>query len=363
MFVLLSGNYANPSAIYSFAQKAKNSIEDARIYVARLLGAQHKEIVFTSGGTEANNLAIKGFCFANQAKGNHIVTSKIEHASVLNVFKFLETKSFNVTYLDVDKYGMVGVEQLKKSINKGTLLVSIMHANNEVGTIQPLEEIAAVCKKHNVCFHSDAVQSFGKLDFDVKAIGVDMASISAHKIYGPKGAGALYIKEGLNLEPLLHGGHQENELRAGTENVAAIAAFGEACCLRIKERTAEEAKIKKLRDILEDGIVKTIESVKINGHIQNRLYNTSNICIEGVEAQNVIINLDLEGFCVSSGSACQAKTLEPSHVLLAMGLTPKQCSGALRFSLGKLNKESEVRGLLKALTGIVKKLRAQSSHG
>lgn len=361
MLPFLEANYANPSAIYSFAQRARNAIEDARISVAKLLGAKHKEIIFTSGGTEANNLAIKGFCFASRTKGGHIITSKIEHSSILNVFNFLETKDFRVTYLDVDKYGTIDIAQLEKSISKETILASIMHANNEIGTIQPIEKIITICKRHNVCFHTDAVQTFGKLEIDAKSLGADLISVSAHKIYGPKGVGALYVKDDVSLEPLLHGGHQENDLRPGTESVYSIVGFGEACRLRMQEMKEEAVKIKKLRDALESGILKAVKGIKVNGHPQNHLYNTLNIYIEGVEAQNLVINLDMQGFCVSSGSACLAKTPEPSSVLLATGLTPKECSGALRFSLGKFNKESDIHRLLKILPRIVEKLRSTAS--
>lgn len=361
MLPYLTDNFANPSAIYSFAQKAKSAIEDARVSVADLLSAKRKEVIFTSGGTEANNLAIKGFCFANRAKGNHIITSKIEHSSVLNVFNFLETKGFKVTYLNVDSYGTVDVSELAQCISKETILVSIMHANNEIGTTQPVEKIKALCSKHKVCFHTDAVQTFGKID--VNASFADLITVSSHKIYGPKGAGALYVREGIAIEPLLHGGHQEEELRPGTEAVASIVGFGHAASLRLREMQAEETKVKKMRDVLESGIIKAIKGVKVNGHPQNRLYNTLNICIDGVEAQNLVINLDMKGFCASSGSACQAKVPEVSYVLLATGMSPKDCSGALRLSLGKFTKERDVRALIKALQEIVKNLRASGSHG
>jgi len=361
MLPYLTDNFANPSAIYSFAQRAKSAIEDARVSVADLLSAKRREIIFTSGGTEANNLAIKGFCFANRAKGNHIITSKIEHSSVLNVFNFLQMKGFKVTYLDVDSYGTVDVFKLAQCISKETILVSIMHANNEIGTIQPIEKIKTLCSEHKVCFHTDAVQTFGKID--VNTSFADLVTVSSHKIYGPKGAGALYVKDGISIEPLLHGGHQEEELRPGTEAVASIVGFGQAASLRLREMQAEETKIKKMRDVLEGGITKAIKGVKVNGHPQNRLYNTLNICIDGVEAQNLVINLDMKGFCASSGSACQAKVPEVSYVLLATGMSPKDCSGALRLSLGKFTTERDVRALTKALQEIVKNLRASGSHG
>ncbi|MCK9614742.1 MAG: cysteine desulfurase [Candidatus Omnitrophica bacterium] len=361
MLPYLGANFANPSAIYSIAQKAKNAIEDARISVANLLGAKPKEIIFTSGGTEANNLAIKGFCFANRAKGNHIITSKIEHSSVLNVFNFLETKNFKVTYLDVDEYGIINMEQLESCMDKETILLSIMHVNNEIGTIQPIEKLKAICNKRKVCFHTDAVQSFGKVEVDVAF--ADLITVSSHKIYGPKGAGALYVGSGISIEPLLHGGHQEEELRPGTEAVASIVGFGEACRLRLQEMKAEQIKVKKMRDALEAGILKTVKGIKVNGHPQNRLYNTLNICIEGVEAQNLVINLDMRGFCASSGSACQARVPEVSYVLIATGMSQKDCAGALRLSLGKFNKESDIHALLKVLPEIIKNLRASASHG
>lgn len=361
MLPYLSDNFANPSAIYSFAQKAKNAIEDSRISVAALLGAKPKDLIFTSGGTEANNLAIKGFCFANRAKGNRIITSKIEHSSVLNVFNFLETKGFKVTYLNVDSCGIVDISELEQCIDKETILVSIMHANNEIGTIQPIEKIKSICDKHSVCFHTDAVQTFGKIE--VNSSFADLITVSSHKIYGPKGAGALYVKGGINIEPLFHGGHQEEGVRPGTEAVASIVGFGQAACLRMREMQAEEGRVRKLRDALEQGLLKAIKGIKVNGHPWNRLYNTLNICIDGVEAQNIVINLDMRGFCVSSGSACQARVSEVSYVLLAIGLSAQECSGALRLSLGKNSSEGDIRALLKILPEIVKNLRQSGSHG
>jgi cysteine desulfurase len=361
MLPFLEDNYANPSAIYSVAQKAKNAIEDARVSLAGLLGAKYNEIIFTSGGTESNNTAIKGTIFCHYGAGGHIITSKIEHESVLNPCRFLEKQGFRLSYLNVDSTGVIDLKELAKSIQKDTILVSIMYANNEVGTIQPIKEIAKLCKEKGVYFHTDAVQAVGKIPIDAKTLGVDMLSLSAHKLYGPKGAGALYVREGVKIESLLHGGNHEFNVRAGTENTSGIVGLGEAARIAKEEMVAEEKKVRHLRDKLEQGIKEKIPQVKVNGHPKNRLYNTLNICIDQVQGENLLINLDFENICASGGSACASGAFEPSHVLLAMGIPREIARSSLRFSLGKYNTEEEVEKVLKVLPPMVKKLRRMSS--
>jgi cysteine desulfurase len=360
MMPYLEKIYSNPSSIYKFAQQSKGAIEEARTKVADLISADVEEIIFTSGGTESNNTAIKGVAFALKEKGKHIITSKIEHHAVLNPCKFLEEQGFEVTYLDVDEYGIVDLEQLKKSIRKDTILVSVMYANNEVGTIQPIKEVAQVCKEKGVYFHTDAVQAVGKIPVNVKELGIDLLSLSSHKLYGPKGVGALYVRKGINFCPLLHGGHHERNRRAGTENVAGIVGLGEAAKIAKEEMQEEEKKIARLRNKLEEGLRERISEIKINGHPIKRLYNTLNLCIKYIEGESILINLDFEGICASSGSACTSGSLEPSHVLLAMGIPPEVAHGSLRFSLGKYNTEKDIDRVLEVLPPIVEKLRKMS---
>lgn len=360
MMPYFKGNYSNPSSVYSSAKEAKKEVERSRAGVAGFIGAEPEEIVFTSGGTEADNTAVKGVAFKLQDKGKHIITSKIEHHAVLEPCKFLETQGFEVTYLDVDQYGIVNLEQLKKSIKKETILVSIIYANNEVGTIQPVKEIADICREEKVYFHTDAVQAVGKLKINVKELGVDMLSLSAHKLYGPKGVGALYVKKGVKFSPLLHGGGHEKGRRSGTENVAAIAGLGKAAELAGKEMAEEEKKIRPLRDKLEKGIISGIPEVKLNGHPQKRLYNTLNVCMKYIEGEGMLTDLGLEGICASSGSACTSGSLEPSHVLLAMGIPHEIAHGSLRFSLGKYTKKEDIDKVLKALPLTVQRLRKMS---
>lgn len=360
MIPYLTDIYSNPSSVYRFAQESKKAVEDARSLVARLLGASSDEIIFTSGGTESDNTAIKGIALMHRDKGNHIITSKIEHHAVLHACEFLEKIGFEVTYLDVDEYGVADLEQLKKSIKKETILVSIMHANNEVGTIEPVKEIADICKNNKVYFHTDAVQTVGKIKIDVKDLGVDLLSLSSHKFYGPKGVGALYVRKGVKFFPLLHGGGHEKGKRSGTENVAGIAGLGEAARLAIDEQLEEEKRIASLRDKLQAGVLEKIPEIKINGHPNQRLASTLNFCIRYIEGESILINLDFEDICASSGSACTSGSLEPSHVLLAMGIPAEVAHGSLRFSLGKQNTESDVDKVLEVLPAIVEKLRKMS---
>jgi len=362
MLPYLKDIYSNPSSVYRFAQKARRAVEDARESVAQLLGADPQEIIFTSGGTESDNTALKGVAFFSQEqkKGNHIITSKIEHHAVLHPCEFLEKLGFKVTYLDVDEYGLVDLNQLKDAINQKTILVSIMHGNNEVGTLQPLAEIASICRGKKVLFHTDAVQTVGKVELDVRKIGVDLLSLSAHKFYGPKGVGALYVREGVKFLPLLHGGGHEGGRRSSTENVAGIVGLGQAAQLAKENMHGEEKKITLLRDRLEKGIKEKIPEVKVNGHLKNRLYNTLSICVKYIEGEGMLINLDFEGICASSGSACTSGSLEPSHVLLAMGLSHELAHGSLRFSLGKDNTQGDIDKVLEVLPKIVEKLRSMS---
>ena len=349
--------YSNPSSVYRFAQESKRAVEEARENLAQLLNAQSSEIVFTSGGTESDNTAIKGIALAKKDKGRHIITSKIEHHAVLHACGALEEQGFEVTYLGVNEYGRISLEELKKSIRKDTILVSIMYSNNEVGTIQPIKEIAGVCKSKGVCFHSDAVQAVGKVNVDTKALGLDLLSLSGHKFYGPKGVGALYVRGGLKFTPLFHGGGHERGRRSGTENVAGIVGLGEAARLAKPEIEGEAKRIKLLRDKLEEGILKSIPEVKVNGDPDNRMFNTLNVCINYIEGESVLINLDFEGICASSGSACTSGSLEPSHVLLAMGIPAEIAHGSLRMSLGKYTSDKEIDKVLAVLPPIVEKLR------
>ncbi|MCD6231777.1 cysteine desulfurase NifS [Candidatus Aerophobetes bacterium] len=363
MFPFFSEVYGNPSSIYQLAQKAKRAVEEAREKVARFLNAKTEEIIFTSGGTEADNMALKGIAFANKKRGNHIVTSKIEHHAVLNTCKWLEKQGFKVTYIPVDRYGVVDFDELRKSLTDKTILVSVMYANNEVGTIEPISEIARITKERGIYFHTDAVQIVGKIPVDVEKLGVDLLSLSAHKLYGPKGVGALYMRKGVRISSLIHGGHHERNKRAGTENVPGIVGLGKACEIAAKEMATEEKRLKILRDRLYKGLNRRIDEIFFNGHPQNRLPGILNICIKYVEGESMLINLDLEGVCASSGSACTSSSLEPSHVLLAMGIPPEVAHGSLRFSLGRDTTEGDIDRVIEVLPPIVEKLRVMSPFG
>ncbi len=353
--------FGNPSSVHWFGQQAHNAIQQAREKVAKLIGAENSsEIVFTSGGTEANNLAIKGVALALKEKGNHIITSKIEHHAVLNPCKNLEKFGFEVTYLPVDKYGIIDLDNLKKSITKKTILVSIMFANNEVGTIQPIEEISKICSENGVYLHTDAVQAVGKIPINLKELNINLLSLSAHKIYGPKGVGALYIRKGTRIQSILQGGHHEKNRRAGTENVPGIVGLGKTCEIAKKDMEKEIKTLTYLRDKLWEGISKKIEDVQLNGHPEKRLPNTLNVSFKFIEGESILLNLDLKGVAVSTGSACTSGTLEPSHVLKAMGVDPVFAQGAIRFSLGRENTEEEIDYVVDILPEIISKLRAIS---
>lgn len=352
--------YGNASSVHQFGRTARKAIDEARAKVAGLLGAASaEEIIFTSGGTESDNYAVKGAVQALRSKGNHIITSAIEHQAVLNTCKFLEKEGCKVTYLGVDRYGVVNTEELKKVITDNTILITIMYANNEMGTLEPVEEIGAIAKEKGIYFHADAVQAAGKLPFSVKDMNIDLLSMSAHKIYGPKGTGALYVKKGTKLTPQMHGGHHEMNKRAGTENVAGIVGLGVAAELAKKE-IAREGAVKELRDYLYKGIISKIEDVKLNGHPDNRLPNTLNVSFTYLEGESIILNLDMEGIAASTGSACTSGTLEQSHVMTAMGVDPVNTQGSVRFSLGRDNTKEDMDYCLEVLPPIIKRLRAMS---
>ena len=352
--------YGNPSSLHAFGQKAKHAIEDARHSVASFIGALPAEIIFTSGGTESDNFAIKGVAFARRDKGNHIIISKIEHHAVLETCHFLEKQGFEITRIPVDEYGLVDPADVKKAITEQTILISIMHANNEIGTIQPIAEIGNIVRERGVYFHTDAVQTFGHLPIDVNELDVDILSASGHKFYGPKGVGILYVRKGIRIHPFMHGGNQEKSRRASTHNVPGIVGFGKAVELAKEEMGKETEQLTSLRDKLINGIINTIEFTRLNGHPTLRLPNNINVSMSYVESESMLLNLDMEGIACSTGSACMSSSLEPSHVLMAIGLPHELAHGSLRFSLGKQTSEEDINYVLKVLLGIVAKLRAMS---
>jgi cysteine desulfurase len=352
--------FGNPSSIHSFGQEAKEAIEKARSQVSALIGARSQEIVFTGSGTEADNFALKGVALASQGKGNHIITSSIEHHAVSETCKFLEKQGFSVTYLPVDGYGMVDPGGVKKAITGKTILISVMHASNEVGTIELIAEIGNIAREAEIYLHTDAVQTTGHIPVDVSKLNVDLLSISAHKLYGPKGIGALYIRKGTKISSFMHGGNQERGKRASTENVPAIVGFGKATEIAQQEMLEEAQKLTVLRDRLIEGILGSIKHTQLNGHPVSRLPNNVNISVDYVEGESMLLNLDLAGICASTGSACSSAELEPSHVLLAMGLPHLQAHGSLRFSSGKWTTGEDIDRVLDVLPGIVSKLRAMS---
>lgn len=360
MLPFFADAFGNPSSIYSYGQEAKGAVEEARTKVAELIGARSEEIIFTSGGTESDNHALKGVAFANEHKGNHIITTSIEHHAVLEACKFLEKRGFQITYLPVDEYGLVDPDDVRKVITNKTILISAMHASNEVGTIEPISEMGKIAKEAGVYFHTDAVQTVGHIPVNVDELKVDLLSISAHKLYGPKGAGGLYVRKGTKLVPLMHGGEHEKRRRAGTENVPGIVGLGKAAELAGQEIGKEAERLAYLRDKLIKGLGDKIDHIRLNGHPKKRLPNNVNVSIDFVEGESMLLNLDLEGICASTGSACSSASLEPSHVLLALGLSPEQAHGSLRFTLGRENAEADVERVLEVLPGIVARLRAMS---
>lgn len=353
--------YGNASSVHQFGRVARVAIDKAREQVAALLGAAAgEEIIFTSGGTESDNFAIKGVAHALRHRGSHIITTAIEHSAILNACKCLEKDGAKVTYLPVDASGLIKAEDVRRAITDKTVLVTVMYANNEVGTIEPVAEIAKACKEKNVYFHTDAVQAVGKVIFDVKSIGADLLSMSAHKIYGPKGVGAIYIKKGTKIDAIMHGGHHEMNKRAGTENVAGIVGLGKAAELARKEAAEEIKKLKELRDYFYKGLVSGIPHLRLNGDPEKRLPNTLNVGFKYLEGESIVLNLDLEGIAASTGSACTSGTLEPSHVLTAMGVDAADAQGSIRFSLGRDNTKDDIDYVLAVLPPIIQRLREMS---
>jgi cysteine desulfurase len=360
MIPYYSEHFGNPSSIYSIAGDSKKAIDAAREQVAKVLGADPSEIYFTSGGSESDNWAIKGVAFANRKKGNHIITSAIEHHAVLHTCQYLEKEGFTVTYLPVDKYGMIDPVDLKKAITEKTILISVMFANNEIGTIEPVAELGAIAHDHKIYFHTDAVQVIGNTRVDVKEQNIDLLSLSAHKFYGPKGVGALYIKKGVKIDNLIHGGGQERKRRAGTENIAGIVGLGKAIELATADIDGHNRRIKAMRDRLLEGIFAKIPSTRLNGHPEKRLPGNINISFEFIEGESMLLLLDDEGICASTGSACTSGSLEPSHVLLATGLPVEISHGSLRLTLGDMNTEQDVDFVLEVLPKVVSRLRDMS---
>jgi cysteine desulfurase len=355
----LAGSYGNPSSVYRAGQDVRVAVERAREKIAALIGAGPKEIMFTSGGTESDNTAIKGL--ALKKGSGHIVTTAIEHPAVINVVKWLEKRGFSATFVPVGTDGLVDPDDVRKSLREDTIVISVMHANNEVGTLQPIEEIAVIAGERGIPFHTDAVQTVGKLPIDVKRMGISLLSLSGHKFYGPKGIGVLYAGKGIRFEPCVHGGHQEWGKRGGTENVPGIVGLGKAAEIAMAEMEADEVRIRALRDKLETGLVEKISDVTLNGSRDRRLSSVSNVCVKYVEGEAMLLRLDYHGVAASSGSACTSGSLEPSHVLLAMGIPAEVAHSSLRFSLGKGNTEEEIDKVLEVFPPIVEKLRAMSS--
>ncbi len=360
MVPYLKEEWGNPSSIHWAGRGPRKAVEEARDKVCKLLNCTPLELIFTGSGSEGDNHAIKGLAYAKKDRGNHIITTKVEHPAVLNTCKHLAKEGFEVTYLDVDPDGMIDLEQLKKSITPKTILITIMFANNETGVIFPVKEIGDIARERGVTFHTDAVQAAGKVPIDLTKLNVDLLTISGHKLYGPKGIGALFVRRGVRLVPLIHGGHHERNRRGGTENVAGIAALGKACEVARRDMDKEVAHLKALKERLEKGISEKVPHVKINGHLEKRLPNTANISFEFVEGESLLLNLDMKGIAASSGSACTSGSLEPSHVLVSMGLTHELSHGSVRFSLGKSNTMEEVEYLIEVMPPIVERMRSMS---
>jgi cysteine desulfurase len=360
MVPFLKEQWGNPSSIHWAGRGTRKAVEDARERVCSLLNCAPLELIFTSSGTEGDNHAIKGLAYAQKNKGNHIITTKVEHPAVLSTCKHLQKEGFEVTYLDVDKDGLIDLEELKKAITPKTILISVMYANNETGVLFPIKEIGQIAKEKGVAFHTDAVQAAGKIKIDVADLNVDLMTISGHKLYGPKGIGALFIKRGTRLVPIIHGGHQERNRRGGTENVAGIVAMGKAAEIAMRDMEKETEHLKALKARLEKGMAERVPHIKVNGHPEKRLPNTSNISFEFVEGESLLLNLDMKGIAASSGSACTSGSLEPSHVLVSMGLSHELSHGSVRFSLGKSNTVEEIDYLLEIMPPIVERMRSMS---
>ena len=365
MLPYFTEKFGNTVSLHSFGQETKLTLEKSRETIANLIKAKSSEIIFTSSATESNNLALKGIALANKDKGKHIIISQIEHACIIESAKWLETQGFEITKLAVNKYGLINLDNLKKAIRKNTILVSIIHANNEIGTIQLIKEIGEIIKKIQFptsdfrlpYFHTDCAQSFGKIPINVNKMNIDLLTASSHKMYGPKGAACLFIREGTKIKPILHGGGHEFGLRSSTVNLPAIVGFAEAVKICQRQMKRESAQSIKLRDKLIKGVLTKIPGSHLNGHPEKRLPNNANFWFEGVEGESLVIQLDLEGIATSTGSACSSTKLEPSHVLMAIGLKPQQAHGSLRLSLGKWTTTKDIDYLLKILLEVVKKLR------
>ncbi|MFA5221076.1 MAG: cysteine desulfurase NifS [Methanoregula sp.] len=360
MIPYFTTHFGNPSSIYGIARESKTAIDTARAQVAQALGADPDEIYFTSGGSESDNWAIKGVAFANRKRGNHIITTSIEHHAVLHTCQFLEKEGFEVTYLPVDKYGLVDPAVLENAITDKTILISIMYANNEIGTIEPIAQLGAIARKHNIYFHTDAVQAIGNVQIKVNEQNIDLLSLSAHKFYGPKGVGALYIRKGVRIVNLIHGGGQERKRRAGTENIAGIVGLGKAIELATADIPAHNARIEAMRDRLIKNVLEKIPHTRLNGHPTLRLPGNFNISFEFIEGESMLLWLDDEGICASTGSACTSGSLEPSHVLLATGLPVEVSHGSLRLTLGDANTDKDVDFVLETLPKVVFRLRDMS---
>ncbi len=361
MIRYITENFGNPSSVHSYGNEARKAVEGAREKVSKSIGAKPEEIVFTAGGTESDNLAIKGVAYANRDKGNHIITSAVEHSAVLDTCKALEKEGFSLTILPVDGYGMVSSASVAEAITDKTILITIMHANNEVGTIQPVPEIGRLARKKGILFHTDAVQSMGKIPVDVDDLQVDLLSMSGHKIYAPKGVGALYIRQGVRCQPLNHGGGQEGKRRPGTENVPGIVALGKAVELAVAGLEEEAERLSRLRRKIINGVMEKISQVHLNGHPTMCLPTLVNFSFEFVEGESLLLNLDMQGVAASSGSACAAGSIQASHVLLAMGLQQKIARGSLRLTLGRDNNEEDVDYFLEILPSIIARLRSISA--
>jgi len=357
MLPYFSEKFGNTMSLHSIGQEAKQALEDSRQEVAGLLRARPEEVIFTASATESNNLALKGIAWVNKDKGKHIIISQVEHACVQESASWLAKQGFEITKLKVDEYGLINPVELRSAIKNNTILVSVIHASNEIGTIQPISELGRICREKGVYFHTDASQSFGKILIDVERMNIDLLTASSHKMYGPKGAALLFVRKGVRITPLLSGGGQEFGLRSSTINVPAIVGFGEACKIAKREMKNEEKRISELRDRLIKGVFTKIDKAHLNGHPKKRLANNANFWFDFIEGESLVISLDEFGICASTGSACSSAKLEPSHVLLAIGLQPQEAHGSLRLSLGRFTKQSDIDYVLEILPKVVDRLR------
>ena len=360
MLPYFTEKFGNPSSVYQEGREARRAVEAARLQIAQAINADPKEIYFTAGGSESDNWAIKGVALKNRKRGNHIITTAIEHHAVLHTCEYLEKQGFEITYLPVDDKGMISLDDLKAAIKDETILVSVMFANNEIGTVEPIKEIGEIVKAKGIIFHTDAVQAFGNVPIDVKDLNVDLMSMSSHKVYGPKGIGALYIRKGVPIDNLIHGGAQERRRRAGTENTASIVGFGKAAELAARDLTKNIEHMKTLRDALIAGVMAKIPQVRLNGHPEKRLPGNANFCFDYIEGESILLSLDLVGVAGSSGSACTSGSLDPSHVLLAIGLPAGVAHGSLRLTIGKSTTMEDINYVVDNLVNIIERLRKMS---